>query len=255
MKIHQIRNATLIVTFNGKSFLIDPWLLPKDSMPGFEGCVNADVRQPRVELPLAIETIVDVNAVILTHNHPDHFDDIAIAAISKDKPFFVQNNTDFEFLKAKGFKNVTILDEEGTNFEGIMLYKTSGQHGCREIMLPLCQSMNMPYDIMGVVFTASQEKTLYLAGDTIWCDEVKNVIDKFNPNIIVVNACGASLLNGEIIIMNDVDVKAVATYTPSATIIASHMDTVSHLTVTREDIRNLQLSNVVVPEDNEILLL
>ena len=31
------------------------------------------------------------------------------------------------------------------------------------------------------------------------------------------------------------------------------MDTVSHLTVTREDIKALKLNNVFVPDDNEIL--
>ena len=49
------------------------------------------------------------------------------------------------------------------------------------------------------------------------------------------------------------DVKKISNYAKESTIIASHMDTVSHLTVTREDIRKLQLKNVLVPEDNKIL--
>lgn len=49
------------------------------------------------------------------------------------------------------------------------------------------------------------------------------------------------------------DIKSISGYAKSSTIIASHMDTVSHLTVTREDVKNLKLSNVVVPCDNEIL--
>ena len=32
----------------------------------------------------------------------------------------------------------------------------------------------MPYDSMGVVFKSKGEKTLYIAGDTIWCEEVEN---------------------------------------------------------------------------------
>lgn len=48
MLIHQIRNATLIITYKDKKFLIDPWLMPKDYMPGFEMAVNANVRQPRL---------------------------------------------------------------------------------------------------------------------------------------------------------------------------------------------------------------
>lgn len=111
----------------------------------------------------------------------------------------------------------------------------------------------MPYDTMGVIFKSNNEKTLYIAGDTIWYDEVKETIDKYKPEVIVINACGATVLNGERLIMHIDDVKEISNYAKESTIIASHMDTVSHLTVTREDIRKLQLKNVLVPEDNKIL--
>lgn len=35
MKITQIRNATQIIQYAGKTFLIDPLLAPKGSYPGF----------------------------------------------------------------------------------------------------------------------------------------------------------------------------------------------------------------------------
>lgn len=253
MLIHQIRNATLIITYKDKKFLIDPWLMPKDYMPGFEMAVNANVRQPRVELPLSVEKIVDVDAVILTHFHPDHWDEFATKAIDKKIPFFVQNEVDQKQIQSLGFSDVRVVSVSGTEFDGITLYKTFGQHGKREIIKPLCEQVNMAYDAMGVVFKAKNEKTLYVAGDTIWCEEVVEAIDKFAPDVIVVNACGATLLNGERIIMNDEDVKTLTEYAPKAVIIASHMDTVSHLTVTRNDIRKMKLNNVLVPEDNEIM--
>lgn len=253
MLIHQIRNATLIITYKDKKFLIDPWLMPKDYMPGFEMAVNANVRQPRVELPLSVERIVDVDAVILTHFHPDHWDEFATKAIDKKIPFFVQNEVDQKQIQSLGFSDVRVVSVSGTEFDGITLYKTFGQHGKREIIKPLCEQVNMAYDAMGVVFKAKNEKTLYVAGDTIWCEEVVEAIDKFAPDVIVVNACGATLLNGERIIMNDEDVKTLTEYAPKAVIIASHMDTVSHLTVTRNDIRKMKLNNVLVPEDNEIM--
>lgn len=90
----------------------------------------------------------------------------------------------------------------------------------------------------------------------VWgCDEVRTAIDKFKPEIIVINACGATVLvgEGERLIMDIEDTKSISNYAKNSTIIASHMGTVSHLTVTREDIKNLNLNNVVVPDDNEIL--
>ena len=248
MKIHQIRNATIIVIYNDKRFLIDPWLMPKDFMPGFEGAMNSEVRQPRVDLPKDFDiNHLPLDAVILTHFHPDHFDEFAVNALDKNIPFFVQNETDLNIIKNFGFND--------TDFEGVKLFKTQCQHGRREVVKPMCEQIGMPYDAMGIAFKSNKEKTLYVAGDTIWCEEVKQAIDKFNPEIIIINACGATVLvgKGERLIMDIEDTKAISKYAKNSTIIASHMDTVSHLTVTREDIKALKLNNVVVPDDNKIL--
>ncbi len=252
MQIHQIRNATIIITYNNKKFLIDPWLMPKDYMEGFEAGLNSNIRQPRVELPISIEEIVDVDAVILTHYHPDHWDEFAAKALNKNIPFFVQSKDDFNIIKNLGFNDVRII-EEVSDFAGIKLYKTDCQHGRREIIKPLCEQVGMPYDSMGIVFKSENEKTLYLAGDTIFCNEVKCALDKYKPDVIIVNACGATTITGEKIIMDCDDIKAISDYAPNTIIVASHMDTVSHLTVTRDDIKNLKLNNVVVPDDNEFL--
>lgn len=255
MQIHQIRNATIIVTYNNKRFLIDPWLMPKDFMEGFDVGVNPQIRQPRVELPISIDKIVDVDAVILTHFHPDHFDEFAAKALNKDIPFFVQSEFDFNIIKSFEFNDIRIISETGTEFEGIKLIKTPCQHGRIETVKPVCEQVGMPYDAMGVIFKSENEKTLYVTGDTIWYDEIKETIEKYSPEVIVINACGATVCigDGERLIMDIEDIKSISDYAKSSTIIASHMDTVSHLTVTRDDVKNLKFSNIVVPDDNEIL--
>ena len=257
MKITQVRNATIIVEYNETKFLIDPWLGPKDYMEGFESALNSQIRQPRVELPFEIEKTVDVDAVILTHFHPDHFDEYAVNALNKDIKFFVQSQKDLEIIKSYGFKNLEVMTQQGIDYKNIKLYKTDCQHGKREIIKPLCESIGMPYDAMGVVFKSNNEKTLYVAGDTIWCDEVSEAIDKFEPEIIVVNACAATVINGERLIMNIDDVRQVIKKAPKSTIIASHMDTVSHLTITRKDLEEFRekesVKNLLIPDDGEVL--
>ena len=114
MKITQVRNATLIIEYAQEKFLVDPWLMPKDSMPGFDSAVNFQIRQPRVKLPFEISKIVDVNAVIVTHIHPDHWDDYAQDALDKNLKFFVQSEQDKQYILSKGFKDVEILSAEGT---------------------------------------------------------------------------------------------------------------------------------------------
>ena len=255
MKITQIRNATIIVEYLNTKILIDPWLGPKGYMAGFEAAINPQIRQPRVDLPFKIKDIVNVDAVILTHFHPDHFDSYAAEALNKNIPFFVQNETDLKIIKSFGFNNVESISDNGIKFNNIELYKTNCQHGKKEIIKPLCDKIGMPYDAMGVVFKATNEKTLYLAGDTIWCKEVETAIKKFKPDIIILNACAATVANGERIIMNIEDIKEVLKNSPKSTIIASHLDTVSHLTVTRNDLKefkqNNNIENLIIPDDGE----
>lgn len=257
MQITQIRNATIIVEYNDIKFLVDPWLGPKDYMPGFEAAINSEIRQPRVELPMSINEIVDVDAVILTHIHPDHWDTYAEDAIDKNKLIFVQAEFDKNYLVSKGFKNVEILSPDGFDYKNVMLYKTPCQHGKREIIKPICDKIGMPYDAMGVIFKNNNEKTLYLAGDTIYCTEVKDVINKFTPEIVVLNVCGASVINGEKLIMDIQALKEFIQDYPDITIIASHMDTVSHLTVTRKDLREFvefnKVEKILIPEDGETI--
>ena len=257
MEITQVRNATIIIKFENTKFLVDPWLMPKDYMPGFDTAVNAEVRQPRVELPFDIAKIIDVDAVIITHIHPDHWDEFAEKALDKNIKVFVQSEYDRDYIMQKGFTNVEILSESGTPYHNTTLYKTFTQHGKREILKPMCESIGMPYDAMGVVLKSANEKTLYIAGDTIFCDEVKQALEKYTPEIVIVNACAATVLNGERLIMNIQDVKAVLAAVPNATVIASHMDTVSHLTVTRADLKqfkeNNHIANLLIPEDGETI--
>ena len=123
--------------------------------------MNENVRQPRVELPIAIDEIVNVDAVILTHFHPDHFDEFAAKEIDKNIPFFVQHEMDKQIIDKFGFHDVRIIAEDGTDFEGIKLYKTLCQYGRRELVKSLFEQIGVPYEAMGVVFKSDNENTLY----------------------------------------------------------------------------------------------
>ena len=129
MNITQIRNATQLITYAGKRFLIDPMLAPKGAYPGFPGTARADIRNPMVELPVDVNTLLDADAVVVTHTHNDHWDQTAIELIAKDKPVYVQNDQDAALLRSQGFTNLTVMDEE-TAFGDILIAKThGGQHG------------------------------------------------------------------------------------------------------------------------------
>ncbi len=92
---------------------------------------------------------------------------------------------------------------------------------------------------------------------TIYCKEFEDAINKYNPEVVIVNVCGAMLSNGLHLIMNKEDFKKAADFAQNAIIIASHMDTVSRLSVTRDDLRKLieseNIKNALIPYDGETI--
>lgn len=77
-------------------------LAPKGAYPGFPGTARADIRNPMVELPVDVQTLLDTDAVIVTHTHDDHWDQYAVELIAKHKPIYVQNDSDAALLRGQG---------------------------------------------------------------------------------------------------------------------------------------------------------
>ena len=265
MKIQQIRNATLKLSYGGKVFLIDPWLAAKGETGAFadfpsftigadvDPAVN-DVAMPLVDLPEPLDKILEgVNVYLLTHLHPDHFDfnpatKALGAPLDHAVPLFVQNEQEAMAMKQAGFQEVGVLEGSGTRFGQVTLYKVAATHGEEKPCGPSC----------GLVFQAPGEKTLYIAGDTVWYDGVVQNLKKFQPEVIVLNTCCASLVGYGHLIMDDAAVENVHKMAPQAQIVASHMDVVTHATLTRKTLREKLaarglLDKVLIPEDGETL--
>lgn len=95
-----------------------------------------------------------------------------------------------------------------------------------------------------------------LLGDTIWCDETAKAMAALKPDVVVLNACAAQLKTYRRLIMDDADVESVCRAAPNATVIASHMDTVAHASLTRKTLRAALerrglAGRVLMPDDRE----
>lgn len=165
--------------------------------------------------------ILAVDAVIVTDTHQDHWDDTAKTVIPKDMLIFSQNARDQWDIQMSWFSNTQVL-EERYEFHGITLIKTAGQHGRGEILEGLMG--DLLGNVCGIVFKHPSEKTLYIAGDTVWHEAVEQNLKQYKPDVIVLNSGDARVLPNESIIMGKEDVYEVYKAAPSATIIASHME-------------------------------
>lgn len=129
MKIQLIRSATVKLNYVGKTFLLDPNFAPKESMFSYAG----KSFNPLVDLPIDPKNIIeDIDAVIISHLHTDHFDQTAKNLLSKDLPIFCQDN-DAEVLQKQGFKKVSAI-KETTIWEEIEITRTNCQHGSDEVL-------------------------------------------------------------------------------------------------------------------------
>ncbi|GGO38806.1 MBL fold metallo-hydrolase [Deinococcus humi] len=256
MQIQQIRNATLKLSYAGKTFLIDPMLAVQGAYPGLEGTLNSERRNPTVALPIPLDALLAVDAVIVTHTHLDHWDEVARQQLPKTLPIFVQHDADAQLVKSSGFMDVRVMTAN-TGFEGVTLTKTTGQHGSDAAMAAIGEILG---EVSGVVFRHPDEKTLYLAGDTVYNAHVEQALSAHRPDIVVLNCGDAQVLGLGAIIMNKEDVLAVHRATPTATLVASHMEAVNHSVLSRSELRAFAVeqgfaAQLLVPEDGQVLAL
>ncbi len=252
-----IRNATAKIEMAGSTFLVDPYLAPKGSYAGFEGTINSQKRNPLIDMKEPVEKVLEgVDAVIVTHTHDDHWDEYAQKVLPKTLPIFVQNAGDARIIRSQGFKDVRVLGKN-TEFNKVKLSKTGGQHGTDQ-MYAIPQLAELAGEAMGVVMQADGEKTLYIVGDTIWNEDVDFALNRYKPEVIVMNT-GYAQLQGfsDSIIMGKADVAKARQAAPKADIITVHMDAVNHAAVTSDEMRKFvkenKLSKVAVPREGEVL--
>lgn len=248
-----IRNATAKIEYAGQTLLIDPYLAEKERyLPP-----NAKARNPLVDMEQSIdEVLAGVDAVIVTHTHADHWDEVAQQRVPKDLPIFVQNAGDARLIRSQGFTDVRVMGKN-TPFGDIKMTKTRGQHGTDE-MYANPKIAEMVGDAMGVVLQAPNQPTVYLVGDTIFNHEVEYALKHYQPDFIVLNAGYAKLPNFEgSPIMGTADVAKTHQMTKNAKILTVHMDALPQTTISttqmREFVQKHGLKRVYVPKNGEVI--
>ncbi len=249
MQVQLIRHATLRVLMGGHTFLVDPMLSPKDAMDPIQNASNS-IRIPMVDLPFSPpEILKDVEAVLVTHTHRDHWDDAATEFVPKALPILCQPEDEAKF-RDFGYTDVRAVASR-TQFENVSISRTSGQHGTGEIGRKMAP-------VSGFFLQSDGERSLYIAGDTIFCPEVESALAQHRPDVAVLNAGAAQFTTGGPITMNALDIAKVCRAAESTEVIAVHMGVINHCLLTREELAREMKSykfsdQVSIPVDGETL--
>ena len=252
-----IRNATMKLTYAGTTFLIDPMLAVKGAYKGFDGTPRSELRNPLVDLPVPITDVLATDAIILSHIHEDHWDPAARYLVPRDMTIFTQDEKDAAKVREDGFTDVRVLTEDGLEFNGTRLIKTLGKHGSNHFFA-VPQVAAILGDVMGIVFLRPNHPTAYVAGDTIWNKNVEDALTAYEPDVVFLNT-GYAQINGfdGSIIMGKDDVARAYRFSPKASIVGVHMESVNHAMLTRKELRafideqKLDTRRVLVPNDGQ----
>jgi L-ascorbate metabolism protein UlaG (beta-lactamase superfamily) len=247
--IQLIRNATLVIEYNGKKILVDPMLSPKGAIESWAGIET----NPTVELKMPVKGIVDnLDLVIVTHTHDDHFDKAASKTLDKSIALLHQP-ADVEFFKQEAFTNAEALQDHKV-WNGIDIHRIDAEHGSGEVL-------KMMGKTSGFVLQAKNQPTVYIVGDAIWTEAIKANIKKFKPDYIIVNSGGALIKGFENspIIMDEAQTMELIAESGKATVIAVHMDALDHCRTTRKSLSekaaelNIGKDKLIIPQDGEVV--
>jgi L-ascorbate metabolism protein UlaG (beta-lactamase superfamily) len=249
MKIQLIRSATLRMEYARQLLLVDPYLAAKHSRPSFTG----KSPNPLVDLPCAPNEVIEgIEMVLVSHLHSDHFDTAAQELLPKGVQICCQPG-DEAHIRDKGFQRVTPVTGS-LDWNGVKITRTPCQHGSGGVRVDMGEAS-------GFVFQAKSEPTVYWAGDTILSDAVTEIIESIRPQIIITHSCGAVWGDGVLIVMDAAQTVEVCRAAPWSTVVATHMDSLDHATVSRDELRRyasahgVQPGQLLIPADGETLVL
>lgn len=254
MKITQLRNATIVIESGKHVILVDPMLAPKAAIPSLKYFTGNNQRNPLVEMPEETDELLSrVTHCLITHcqkGHFDHLDRAGAKWLRKNNIPVFCSEQDADFLQKKGLDIRPLSAKTNNSFLSGSINLVPCLHGKGLIGKLMAHGY-------GFFIQFESEPSLYITGDTLLTNVVKNFISKNQPAWIVLPAGGARFNLGGDIIMGKKDALDVAAISKGR-IIANHLEALDHCPVTRTELRNeatknLLDSRLLVPDDGETI--
>jgi L-ascorbate metabolism protein UlaG (beta-lactamase superfamily) len=251
MKVHHLRNATLVIETSEKVILVDPMLGKKGTAgPTFTLFRFKPQRNPIVDLPNnAMDIVEKTTHCLITHLHPDHLDRDAENFLRTKQIPVICSIKDEVALRKKSLNVTQTVDYwKMTEFLGGKIQGIPAVHGYGFVAKPMG-------NVMGFYIELPNEKSIYLSADTIYTDDVHKVLNELKPEISVV-ACGTAQLDiFQPLLMTITDILKFVKNAPSQ-VIANHLEAVNHCPTTRNQLKNeiskIGLSEkIFIPNDGE----
>lgn len=253
MKIHHIRNATMVLETNDIVILIDPMLGAKGTAgPPFTLFRFKPKRNPIVDLPVnAMDIVNKTTHCLITHLHPDHLDKVGEQFLKDNNIPVICSVKDEKELKKRGLNVTQTVDYwKRSDFLNGKIEGIPARHGYGFVAKPMG-------NVMGYYIELPNENSIYLSSDTIYTEDVDKALKTYRPDISVVAAGTAQLDIFQPLLMRVNDVVKFTKNAPGQ-VIANHLEAVNHCPTKRTDLRQRFKTEglgdkTFVPEDGDVL--
>jgi L-ascorbate metabolism protein UlaG (beta-lactamase superfamily) len=178
-----IGNATMLIRYAGFTILTDPTFIHMHEKVH----IGYGLSATRLTNPaIAIKELPPLDLVLLSHFHGDHFDQVAVRELDKSLPIVTTPHATEE-LSLRGFTKPEKLE----TWESISFVKgdvqlnitaTPGRHGPLPVAIFLPQVMGSILDFQTNDSSHQHLLRLYITGDTLVFDEIKEIPKQY-PNI------------------------------------------------------------------------
>jgi L-ascorbate metabolism protein UlaG (beta-lactamase superfamily) len=246
MKIHHLRNATMILEFAGHRLLVDPMLADPGTLPGFKIVGGGRRKNPLVPLPDGAEQALEtVTAVLVTHEHPDHFDPRALQwARDRELPVWTAA-VDAPSLRSKGL----VVEELRDGLGGLSVEVVPASHGRGFIGW-------MMGPVSGVFLDHSDEPSVLMTSDSVLDDRLLDAVDRLRPHVIVAPAGAANFGIGPSILFTEDELTTLVRRAPG-TVVLNHLESLDHCPTSRDGLRERMgreglIEKTWIPDDGEV---
>lgn len=227
-----IGNATMLLQVDGFTILTDPTFVHRhESVPIGYGMHTTRLTDPAVE----IADLPDLDLVLLSHFHGDHFDQVAQEQLPRSIPVVTTQQSAGQ-LRELGFDAALGLD----TWDTVTLHK-----GGRTMRITACPGQHGPGlvdfalpDVMGSVLelgAGDTQRRVYISGDTLLIDDLAEIPRRYPGLDVGVFHLGGTKVMGVLVTMDaDQGIEAVRLI-DAGTSIPVHYDDYDVFTSSLED--------------------
>ncbi len=215
-----VGTATVVISYGGFKILTDPnFLHAGDHVHLGYGLTSERLTNPAVE----IEDLPDIDFLLLSHLHGDHFDRIAEAKLTKTMPIVTTGHA-AQYLEGKAFRppvaldtweDVTIRKGEGAWARVTAMPGTHAPGPLRRVLPPVMGSMLE----FGEAGEEEARLRMYISGDTLVHPEIREIPERYPEIDLALLHLGGTRVLGIMVTMDaEQGVEAMRIIDPKAAI-------------------------------------